>query len=362
MGQAPSGDTYNIVGDGLPLLQGCAEFGDVFPIPKRYCSRPTKRAAAGSVLVSVRAPVGEINQADQEYCIGRGIAAIEAGPSTDAGYLPFLMATLSKHFSMRSTGSTFEGINRATIASASVLLPALDEQSRIVAVLGQADRAVEAAARHVADANRLFAAARGQAATIARDADRRSEICHFAKVTKGSSPTMRTGSGTYPFVVTAEEPRTAPQWQIEGPAVCVPLISSTGHGHASIKRLHLAHDKFALANLLAAIHQINGSVMIPSFLYHLLTHLKDELLVPLMSGTANVTMSVSSLERLVVPIPPLAEQQAIVARIEKVEAAVRAAETHLERLRALRSSLLENLVSGRVRLPMPDATASGASA
>lgn len=76
MGQSPPGDSYNDKGDGEPFLQGSAEFGFRFPSIRRYCTNPTRLVSRNETLISVRAPVGAINMAKEETCIGRGLAGI----------------------------------------------------------------------------------------------------------------------------------------------------------------------------------------------------------------------------------------------------------------------------------------------
>ncbi|MCS7144515.1 MAG: restriction endonuclease subunit S, partial [Archaeoglobaceae archaeon] len=75
MGQSPPSSTYNEDKNGLPFLQGKMEFGEIYPSPKLYCSQPIKIAEANDVLISVRAPVGDVNLAFLRVCIGRGLAA-----------------------------------------------------------------------------------------------------------------------------------------------------------------------------------------------------------------------------------------------------------------------------------------------
>ena len=76
MGQSPSSADCSSDQIGAPFLQGCAEFGVNHPKPKQFCSDPPKYAPAGAILISVRAPVGRLNVADQAYGIGRGLCAI----------------------------------------------------------------------------------------------------------------------------------------------------------------------------------------------------------------------------------------------------------------------------------------------
>ncbi len=86
MGQSPDSKYYSEEKNGLPFLQGCAEFTSRFPKHALYCSQTKKIANSGEILFSVRAPVGKINIADCDYIIGRGLAAI-SGAEIDHVYL-----------------------------------------------------------------------------------------------------------------------------------------------------------------------------------------------------------------------------------------------------------------------------------
>lgn len=123
-------------------------------------------------------------------------------------------------------------------------------------------------------------------------------------------------------MVTAAFRRTSAEWQIEGPAVCVPLVSSTGHGDAAIHRVHYQDGRFALANLLVALKPRSNDLCDPKFLYHLLQTQKDNLLVPLMLGTANVSLKERDIAGVNLALPPIDEQRRIVARIEELAAKV----------------------------------------
>ena len=79
-GQSPESKYYNTDGIGLPFFQGKADFGELYPTIRVYCSQPTKIAEKDDILLSVRAPVGPTNLAPCQVCIGRGLTAI--GPSS----------------------------------------------------------------------------------------------------------------------------------------------------------------------------------------------------------------------------------------------------------------------------------------
>ncbi len=129
---------------------------------------------------------------------------------------------------------------------------------------------------------------------------------------------MKTEPGSYPLVVTAAYRRTSKNYQLEGPAVCIPLVSSTGHGDAALHRVHFQEGKFALSNLLVALLPKELNICNPKYLYFLLMAKKDEYFVPLMLGTANVSLKVQDISGVQIPLPPVIEQLRIVAKIEEL--------------------------------------------
>lgn len=142
-------------------------------------------------------------------------------------------------------------------------------------------------------------------------------IKETCKIIKGSFPTQKTKEGPYPFVVTAETRLTAEGYDIDGAAVCVPTVSSTGHGHASIKRLHYQDGKFALANIMCALLPVNPNELNPRFLFYVLNQRKDILIVPLMTGAANVSLRPEKINEVTFPLPSIEEQNQIVELLDK---------------------------------------------
>ena len=129
---------------------------------------------------------------------------------------------------------------------------------------------------------------------------------------KGLTPIQKAIPGEYPLVVTATERKSSNTFQFTSPSVCVPLISSRGHGVASINQLYYQEGKFALGNILCGITPLDDSKLSARFLYYYLNHKKDVLIVPLMRGGANVSLTVDALARIKVPIPPLDVQKEII--------------------------------------------------
>ena len=136
MGQSPTSDSYNDAGDGVPFFQGNADFGDRYPITRKWCNAPTKIAQPGDILISVRAPIGAINYAKEECCIGRGLAAVT--PDRDKVSPDFVFWFLKgkkEELNSKGTGSTFKAISRKVLEE--ILVPNVDlkEQSKYAEIL-----------------------------------------------------------------------------------------------------------------------------------------------------------------------------------------------------------------------------------
>jgi len=112
MGQSPPGETYNEIGEGMPFYQGRADFQFRFPSRRVYCTAPTRYAKAGDTLISVRAPVGDINMAGEDCAIGRGVAAARH-KSGSCSYTYYFMCGLADVFArFEAEGTVFGSISK----------------------------------------------------------------------------------------------------------------------------------------------------------------------------------------------------------------------------------------------------------
>lgn len=127
MGQSPSGDTYNENGSGTIFYQGCTDFGTRFPVPRVYTSAPTRFAKAGDILMSVRAPVGTLNIAMEDCCIGRGLAARNSKFGSQLHLLYTLSGFKQLFDVMDGNGTTFGSITKDTLFEMKVVIPRRDQ-------------------------------------------------------------------------------------------------------------------------------------------------------------------------------------------------------------------------------------------
>ena len=113
MGQSPNSSNYNDYGDGMPFFQGNADFGERYPITRVWCNTPTKIAQAEDILISVRAPIGALNYAKEECCIGRGLAAITPDRNkVSQDFIYWALKGKKAELNDKGNGSTFKAISR----------------------------------------------------------------------------------------------------------------------------------------------------------------------------------------------------------------------------------------------------------
>jgi type I restriction enzyme M protein len=139
------------------------------------------------------------------------------------------------------------------------------------------------------------------------------------QVFKGLSPTQNTLEGDYPLIVTAKGNRTANYFSFDTKAICIPIVSSSGHGHASVHRIHYIDGKFALANIMCAIKVLDEDIINPQYLYYALLAMKDEVIASLMTGTSNVSLDMDDLYEIEIPLPNISVQNKFVAEQAKLE-------------------------------------------
>lgn len=127
MGQSPEGDSYNETGEGEIFYQGRTDFGNRYPSIRMYTTNPTKIANKEDILISVRAPVGDINIATNKCCIGRGLASIRHLQNKQS-YLFYLLQSLSKIFNLSNeSGTIFGSINKESMNSIGITIPSSKE-------------------------------------------------------------------------------------------------------------------------------------------------------------------------------------------------------------------------------------------
>ena len=182
------------------------------------------------------------------------------------------------------------------------------------------------------------------------DAARFAPLGELARIEKGLTGIQQAQPGEYPLVVTSAERSTCDHFDFDGAAAIIPLVSSTGHGNASINRLHYQERKFALGTILVAAFPYDPALISARFLFEYMSAFKEELLVSRMTGTANVTLSVGRVAEVPVPL--------ICPEVQRNVDDLLALCDQLEQARAGREALRDRLTAATwARLTAPETDA-----
>ena len=142
MGQSPKGDTYNETGTGTVFFQGRAEFGFRFPTRRLYTTDPKRMAKTNDVLMSVRAPVGDLNVAYEDCCIGRGLGAIHSNDGHQSFVLYTMFALRDQLDVFNGEGTVFGSINRDALNSIPISIPPHEDVDKFEAIVSPMDATI----------------------------------------------------------------------------------------------------------------------------------------------------------------------------------------------------------------------------
>lgn len=216
------------------------------------------------------------------------------------------------------TGAAQPKLNQRSLNSINVPSPPLPVQSEIVSILDTFTELTEELTAELLKRRVQYK----YYMTLLFDNVKESDLHSIAKVChieKGTTPIQKAIPGKYPMVVTTTERKSCETYQFDTKAVCIPLVSSRGHGDASLNQVYYQEGKFALGNILCAIIPKNKEQVCSKYLYYYFQLTKEYTLVPLMKGGANVALRINDIEKVKVPIPPLEEQSRIVSILDKFD-------------------------------------------
>ncbi len=142
MGQSPKSEFYNTNGNGMPFLQGNRTFGLKYPNFDTYTTKVTKEAKAGDVIMSVRAPVGDLNITPVNMCLGRGVCSLRAN-NNNQNFLFYLMKYYMPLLLNKESGTVFGSVNKNDINNLEINLPPLETQKKIASILSALDDKIE---------------------------------------------------------------------------------------------------------------------------------------------------------------------------------------------------------------------------
>jgi len=386
MGQSPDSKYYSEEENGLPFLQGCAEFKSRFPKHSFYCSQTKKIATVGSILFSVRAPVGKINIADRDYIIGRGLAGI-SGIEVDQAYLEHYLSFVESNFRNASQGSTFEAINSSELNGWPIEHPVSNaEQSKIAEILSTVDQAIEQTEALIAKQQRIKTGLMQDLLThgIDEHGNLRSEQTHkFKDSPLGRIPVEWEVRPLYWLATDIVDcPHTTPTFLPGGILVARTFNLKDGRFVGERSYVSELEYKKRIARLepqygdviFTREAPVGEAFIIPSGLqaclgqrtmlvrcdvkrclskYLLEVVYSEEMRIrfdQMVGGTTNPHLNVGDVRCLSIRQPDIKEQALIAERIGSMRHATEQSDRQLAKLRSLKTALMQDLLTGKKRV------------
>ena len=360
MGQSPDSSSYNETGNGMPFFQGNADFGKVHPKTRVWCSAPTKIARAGDVLISVRAPIGALNIADRDCCIGRGLAALTVKEEIcNKNYLWYAIASKVDELNSKGTGSTFKAISKSVLAETEIPLPSLEEQQSMAGQLAKVDELIALRKEQLVKLDRLvksrFIELFGDPATnpMGWAETTVGEECYYIKDGPHKSlPDVGKGNG-YPFISVrnivngyidfSTAKYISEQDYLDSIKKCHPqkgdmLYSKGGTtGIAKLIDVDIEFANWVHVAVLKFSDSLNG-VFFEKMLNSDYCYDQSQKLT---KGVANRDLVLSAMAKIRIYKPPIELQEQFAAFVEQTDKSKLAIQQSLDKLELLKKSLMQ---------------------
>lgn len=338
MGQSPDSSTYNEDGNGLPFFQGNADFGEIYPAVRMWCSEPTKIAREKDILISVRAPIGALNIANCECCIGRGLAALTVNEDICAQeYLWHALSGKVDELNSKGTGSTFKAINKKTLSETEIPLPPIDEQRKIAAIL---DKVSDLIAKRQQQLDKLDKAVKARFVEIFGDCytnphnlpiEKWNNI--FSTTTGKLDSNAAVENGKYPFFTCSKETLRINTYAFDQEALL--LAGNNAAGKYDVKYYCGKFNAYQRTYVLSLKHDWSYAL----FRFQLedkLGYLEQQSLEGL---TKYLTLKI--LNELEFIVPPKEEQDKFAAFVDQIEKTKTTVSHSLEKLETLKKALMQ---------------------
>ncbi len=379
MGQSPPSATYNKNGEGIPFLQGKAEFGETYPSPIVFCSEPIKIAEANDVLISVRAPVGDVNIAPLKCCIGRGLVSIRPNNhKLNSFYLFYFLKSQKRKLESLSSGSTFKAIKKEDVENFLILLPPLPEQKKIAEILSTVDKAIEKVEEAIEKTQRLKKGLMQELLTkgirhnefkntgIGRipkewEVVQAEKIC--SKVTDGTHDTPKPVESGY-FLITSKHIKNGQvdfsdayfisekdfdevnkRSKVDGYDVLFSMIGTVGE--TTIVREN--YPKFAIKNV--GLFKTNNNKILALWLhYYFKSKFAENYIRNSLKGSTQKYIPLFALRSFPIIVPSPSEQKKIAEILSTVDKRLELLRKKKEKLERVKKGLMNDLLSGKKRV------------
>ena len=361
MGQSPDSNTYNNKSNGLPFYQGNADFGEIHPNTRVWCSKPIKIAYKNDVLISVRAPIGALNIANNICCIGRGLASLTPNIElTTTNYLLYALKSKVNELNQKGTGSTFKAISKKVLEETTLPFYSIAQQHKIVSILDQVNDLISLRNQQLEQLDLLiksrFVEMFGDPARNEKGWKTGNIRDIISDVRYGTSR-KSSDNGKYPYLrmnnitysgeldLTDTKLIDIPDDELEKCSVKRGdvLFNRTNSKELVGKTcLYNRDELMVLAGFIIRIR--TNEKILPIFLsnYMNLRYIKDLLFSMAKNACGQANINAQELQNIGIYIPPLALQTQFAAFVEEVEKEKATVKQSLEWLNTLKASLMQD--------------------
>lgn len=378
-GQSPESKYYNSNGDGLPFFQGKADFGELYPSIRVYCSQPAKIAEKDDILLSVRAPVGPTNLAPCKVCIGRGLTAIRPSEVLLTRYVLLFFRYFEAQLASKGTGTTFKAITQDVVKNLEIPIPPIPEQERIVARIEELFSQLDAGVETLKKTKAQLAVYRQ---AVLKEAFNSAEVdCKMLSIAEILTKT-RKGMSTGPFgtmIKKSDHKATGvPMLGIEnigrGQFVDGNKIYVTAEKAEELKAFSLKAGDIIISRsgtvgeICAVPERAEGSLLSTNLMRVSLdnTMIRSDYFIALFQskgivldqikelckGSTRDFLNQTILKQIVFPVPSMEKQEEIVsiieARMSVCDSIEHTVDTALQQAEAMRQSILKDAFEGRL--------------
>ena len=355
MGQSPDSSSYNENGKGIPFFQGNADFGVIHPTVRVWCDAPTKIAYEGDILISVRAPIGALNIANTECCIGRGLAALTVDETVcDKQYLWYGLASKVDELNSKGTGSTFKAISKNVLAETEIPLPTIDIQKQISLKLDNVCNLISLRKQQLSKLDELVKSRFIELFGDTPDGEKvaMADICRI--ITDGTHQPPKFVSEGIPFlfvsnIVTNEIRYDAQKFISEETyaelikrtpiAIGDILLSTVGsYGHPAVVK---TEKPFCFQRHIAYLKP-NADIVDSEYLRGAILSADVQRQIDEgVKGIAQKTLNLSEIRKIRLPLPPIELQEQFAAFVEQTDKSKFEIQKSLEKLETLKKALMQ---------------------
>lgn len=381
MGQSPDSTSYNDIGDGIPFYQGKTEFGSKYPIVKKWCNKPNKIAEKDDVLISVRAPVGEVNICADRSCIGRGLGALRSIEKKSFYlYIFYTIQYLKGKLELLGQGSTFSAINGSELRGLLIPTPNIIEQQKIAEILSTVDEQIENTEQLIEKTIELKKGLMQKLLTkgIGHTEFKQTELGEIPvkwdveeldniveKITDGAHKTPRYTDSGVPFLRVSDIQAKEINWadtkyishaeHAELIKRCNPQkgdILLSKNGTIGVVKLIDWDDEFSIfvSLCLIKLKSVNSLLDSKFLAYYISSDLAQKQFKDSSKQGTVTNLHLIEIKKVKIPILNISEQQKIAAILSSVDEQIESYEQEKEKYLQLKKGLMQQLLTGKMRV------------